>query len=97
MYSEIMKQGIPPDSIATFAKVYNRKGVGFSKFNTLPKMLASKGYVSFQGGKWWEYHYANGGFTHGMTEGWTNVEQEKPGWFKEHMGGKQELGTARKH
>jgi arylsulfatase A-like enzyme len=36
---------------------------------TLPKLLASKGYVSFQSGKWWEGNYLRGGFTDGMTRG----------------------------
>lgn len=36
---------------------------------TLPKLLASKGYVSFQSGKWWEGNYGRGGFTEGMTRG----------------------------
>lgn len=36
---------------------------------TLPKLLAEKGYVSFQAGKWWEGNYAEGGFTSGMTHG----------------------------
>jgi len=36
---------------------------------TLPKMLAQKGYLSLQTGKWWQKHYSRGGFTHGMTEG----------------------------
>ncbi|MEX2027153.1 MAG: sulfatase, partial [Pirellulaceae bacterium] len=36
---------------------------------TLPKLLAEKGYVSFQSGKWWEGNYREGGFTGGMTHG----------------------------
>ena len=36
---------------------------------TLPKLLAQRGYVSFQSGKWWEGHYRRGGFTDGMTHG----------------------------
>nr|MCU0708513.1 sulfatase-like hydrolase/transferase [Pirellula sp.] len=36
---------------------------------TLPKLLATKGYVSFQSGKWWEGSYRRGGFTQGMTRG----------------------------
>ncbi len=34
---------------------------------TLPRLLQQKGYKSFQTGKFWEGHYSNGGFTHGMT------------------------------
>ncbi|MBM4029424.1 MAG: hypothetical protein FJ280_29110, partial [Planctomycetes bacterium] len=36
---------------------------------TLPRMLAEKGYVSLQTGKWWEETPARGGFTAGMTHG----------------------------
>jgi uncharacterized sulfatase len=36
---------------------------------TLPKMLAAKGYLSLQTGKWWQKHFSRGGFTHGMTVG----------------------------
>lgn len=33
----------------------------------LPRLLGRAGYWSLQTGKWWEGHYENGGFTHGMT------------------------------
>jgi uncharacterized sulfatase len=36
---------------------------------TLPRLLAARGYLSFQTGKWWQGHYSSGGFTHGMTKG----------------------------
>jgi arylsulfatase A-like enzyme len=36
---------------------------------TLPRLLAEKGYLSLQTGKWWQGHYSRGGFTHGMTQG----------------------------
>lgn len=36
---------------------------------TLPKWLATRGYVSLQTGKWWQGHYLRGGFTDGMTMG----------------------------
>src|SRR5262245_22948115 len=36
---------------------------------TLPRLLAEKGYLSFQSGKWWLGDYRRGGFTHGMTHG----------------------------
>ena len=56
-------------------------------FLTLPKILKSKNYTSFQGGKWWEFHYENGGFDHGMTTGWTEKERKSEGWFRKFMGG----------
>lgn len=37
---------------------------------TLPRLLAEKGYLSHQSGKWWEGSYQRGGFTHGMTRGY---------------------------
>jgi arylsulfatase A-like enzyme len=36
---------------------------------TLPRILAARGYLSLQTGKWWEGHHSRGGFTHGMTHG----------------------------
>ena len=39
------------------------------KFDTLPELLAERGYLSHQSGKWWEGSFGNGGFTHGMTRG----------------------------
>ena len=37
------------------------------KAPALPRLLGKAGYVSFQTGKFWEGHYANAGFTKGMT------------------------------
>lgn len=34
---------------------------------TIPRLLARSGYRCLQTGKFWEGHYSNGGFTHGMT------------------------------
>lgn len=59
----------------------------FRYFDTLTKALGDAGYLSFQGGKWWEYTYENGHFTHGMTTGWSEDERDDPDWFKEFMGG----------
>ncbi len=39
------------------------------RLDNLPSMLAKKGYLSFQSGKWWEGSFQDGGFTHGMTHG----------------------------
>ena len=65
-------------------------------FMTLPILLKQKGYISFQGGKWWEFNYQNGGFTHGMTTGWTTEDRKDGGmWFKKFMGGEGlKLGRA---
>ena len=37
--------------------------------DTLPKLLAQCGYLTFQTGKWWQGNFRLGGFTHGMTDG----------------------------
>jgi uncharacterized sulfatase len=36
---------------------------------TIPRLLAGRGYVSFESGKWWGGGYRSGGFTAGMTHG----------------------------
>jgi arylsulfatase A-like enzyme len=41
----------------------------FDKMPTLPRLLASRGYVSFEAGKWWGGSFERGGFTHGMSHG----------------------------
>ncbi|MFC2084711.1 sulfatase [Bacteroidota bacterium] len=56
-------------------------------FTTLPRILAEHGYVSFQGGKWWEFSYQNGGFTEGMTKGWSKEDEGNRDWFQKFMGG----------
>jgi len=57
--------------------------------STLPRILADRGYVSHQSGKWWEQSYRHGGFTHGMTEGWEWKDAAELGdrWFFTYMGG----------
>ncbi|HEV2293389.1 MAG TPA: sulfatase [Tepidisphaeraceae bacterium] len=35
---------------------------------TVPRLLADAGYRCLQTGKFWEGHFSNAGFTHGMTE-----------------------------
>ena len=36
-------------------------------FQTLPRLLAERGYASFQAGKYWEGDFRSGGFSDGMT------------------------------
>ncbi len=57
-------------------------------FKTLPQYLAEKGYTSFQGGKWWEFSYENGGFTDGMSTGWTKEDRKTNNYFRMLMGNK---------
>jgi uncharacterized sulfatase len=54
---------------------------------TLPRILSENGYLTWQGGKWWEFTYENGGFTHGMTTGWDPEDRDDEGWFLQFMGG----------
>jgi len=41
----------------------------FDQSPSLPRLLATQNYESFQAGKWWGGHYRHGGFTQGMTLG----------------------------
>ena len=41
----------------------------YRQSKTLAGLLADRGYVSFESGKWWEGGYRNGGFSEGMTHG----------------------------
>ncbi len=62
------------------------KANGMRTFDTLPKRLADKGYVSWQGGKWWENSYRNGHFDEGMTAGWDMSLFGTDAFFHELMG-----------
>ncbi len=62
------------------------KANGMRQFDTLPKLLKQKGYVSWQGGKWWENSYRNGHFDEGMTEGWDMSKFGTDDFFHEMMG-----------
>ncbi|MCY3837650.1 MAG: sulfatase-like hydrolase/transferase, partial [Gammaproteobacteria bacterium] len=46
------------------------RAAGMSRFDTLPALLGEQGYVSWQGGKWWEGSHRNGHFDEGMTRDW---------------------------
>ena len=55
----------PPERLALRARMIDY----YEKSPTLPRLLARRGYRSFQSGKWWGGHYSRGGFTAGMTHG----------------------------
>lgn len=70
-----------------------QKAATMLEFDTLPKLLADRGYASWQGGKWWENSYKNGYFTEGMTKGWDMTLFGQDDFFHEMMGGEgNELG-----
>jgi len=77
----INEKNIPEDSIVGF------KHHAMRHFETLPRILAKAGYKSFQGGKWWEFNYQNGGFDEGMTKGWKKGDKANNEWFLQFMGG----------
>jgi len=77
----IKEKSIPEDSIVGF------KHHAMRYFQTLPRILKEYGYTSFQGGKWWEFNYQNGGFDEGMTKGWKKGDKGKNEWFLQFMGG----------
>jgi len=53
---------IPPDGVD-----YSKSLAFLQNVPTLPRLLKRAGYKSLQTGKFWEGHYSNGGFMHGMT------------------------------
>jgi len=59
------KGGWPAERLALREQVI----ANIERVPTLPRLLAPKGYVSLQTGKWWMGHHRRGGFTHGMTHG----------------------------
>ena len=60
------------------------------EFETLPKLLAEKGYASWEGGKWWERSYKNAHFTEGMTDGWDMSKWGTNEWFYQLWGAEGE-------
>jgi len=58
-----------PEGNATFLRQRQQMIDYIDRVPTLPRMLAEKGYLSHQSGKWWEGNHSRGGFTHGMTHG----------------------------
>lgn len=77
----VIEHKVPDSSVVDF------KHHAMKYFNTLPRILSKHGYSSFQGGKWWEFNYQNGGFDEGMTKGWDKDDKKKKDWFLQFMGG----------
>lgn len=94
----LAREGVPTDVDTDRERNMFRQQIETSaieQFETLPRLLASKGYASHQSGKWWEQSYAHGGFTHGMTGSWDWTDAADLGdrWFFTFMGGQgQRIG-----
>jgi arylsulfatase A-like enzyme len=50
-------------------EMVDRWNAALDAIPTLPRLLATRGYLSFQTGKWWHGDFSRGGFTHGMSKG----------------------------
>ena len=61
----------PPNGIPRpeFLRQRQQQIACIDRVATLPRLLAKRGYLSLQTGKWWEGHHSRGGFTSGMTHG----------------------------
>ena len=85
----------PEDAAADWEREFRFHAM--KHFETLPRILTEKGYTSFQGGKWWEFNYQNGGFDEGMTNGWNKEDEGDPEWFQQFMGGGWHRAGTRYH
>jgi arylsulfatase A-like enzyme len=56
-------------------------------FATLPRLLGTRGYQSFQTGKYWETTFEGAGFTHGMKRPEETARPGEPGWIQVRAGG----------
>lgn len=63
------KTGAAANQDESFRAARQRMIANVERVPTLPRLLAERGYLSLQTGKWWQGHYERGGFTHGMTKG----------------------------
>ncbi len=67
--------GLQPIQLDVIETVLRARGVddparaAVRSIATLPRQLGAHGYASFQGGKYWEGSFADGGFGDGMTTG----------------------------
>jgi uncharacterized sulfatase len=59
------------DGLDLVEYLHHREAIiaNFDRVPTLPRLLASKGYLSLQTGKWWGGHFRRAGFTSGMSHG----------------------------
>ena len=63
------KTGAAANQDVAFRAARQQMIANVERVPTLPRLLAERGYLSLQTGKWWQGHYQRGGFTHGMSKG----------------------------
>ncbi len=63
------KTGAAAERVPEFLAQRQRMIARFDQAPTLPRLLAERGYISFQAGKWWGGNFRHGGFTAGMSHG----------------------------
>ena len=63
------KRKLAPDEQAEYRRQCAEMIKYIDQVPTLPRMLATRGYMSLQTGKWWEGHPSRAGFTESMTHG----------------------------
>ena len=87
-------QQLPPDKIkpreATGIFTQRQQELwafAIQNFDTLPRLLAQNGYVSFQAGKLWEGPFELSGFTEGMSAEWNKSVIDKHGLLLAMAGG----------
>ncbi len=61
--------GVPKLKNPAFLAGRERMNQHMDAAPSLPRLLAARGYVSLQTGKWWQGNFKRGGFTEGMTKG----------------------------
>lgn len=64
-----VRKGKSQDETNEYKSLREKLISNIDRFPLLPKLLAEKGYLSHQSGKWWEGNFTRGGFTDGMTRG----------------------------
>jgi len=75
------EHGITVDDLVSYEGAFHKSPKPVStigKFETLPRLLKQRGYLSYQSGRWFEGRYADAGFTHGAAER-GDFSYDKPG------------------
>jgi arylsulfatase A-like enzyme len=75
------EHGITVDDLVSYKGAFKKAPQPVStigRFETLPKLLKARGYLSYQSGRWFEGRHTLAGFTHGTAER-GDLSYDKPG------------------